>query len=172
MFNFRLSGSVVDPFHFDTDPDPDPRIRFRWLRIRIRIRRSGSDNYGSGSRSWPNLDKKSKFRNFLAFFGRTISEKFDSWTRIRIVWNESIKKLRNFETLIFCQDSARIRIRIRIRNHRKRFRGSGSRSKWNGSATLVLSIFTYGPGSGVLEICKSIGIRIRNTVSITVYCLV
>ena len=40
-----------------------------WIRIRIRIRGSVSDDYGS----WPNLDKKSKFRNFLAFFRK---EKF------------------------------------------------------------------------------------------------
>ena len=34
---------------------------------------SGSDpktKSGSGSGSWPNLNKKSKFRNFLAFFGK------------------------------------------------------------------------------------------------------
>ena len=67
-----LKSSVVDPFHFDTDPDPDPRIRFRWLRIRIRICGSGYDYYGSGSGSWPNLDKNSKFRNFLTIFWKKI----------------------------------------------------------------------------------------------------
>ena len=54
------------------------------------------------------------------------------------------KRLRTFETLNFCQDSARIRIRswirIRIRNHRKRICGSGSVSKWNGSTTLRISM--------------------------------
>ena len=49
------------------------RIRFILIWIRIRIRGSVSDDYGSGSGSWPNLDKKSKFRNFLAFFWK---EKF------------------------------------------------------------------------------------------------
>ena len=42
----------------------------RFILIRIRIRGSVSDDYGSGSGSWPNLDKKS---NFLAFFWK---EKF------------------------------------------------------------------------------------------------
>ena len=47
----------------------------RFILIWIRIRGSVSDDYGSGSGSgsWPNLDKKSKFRNFLAFFWK---EKF------------------------------------------------------------------------------------------------
>ena len=40
--------SVSDPLFFFTDPDPTQ----------------------SGSGSWPNLDKNSKFRNFLAFFGK------------------------------------------------------------------------------------------------------
>ena len=47
----------------------------RFILIWIRLRVSVSDDYGSGSGSgsWPNLDKKSKFRNFLAFFWK---EKF------------------------------------------------------------------------------------------------
>ena len=48
-------------------------LRIRFILIWIRIRGSVSDDYGSGSGSWPNLDKKSKFRNFLAFFWK---EKF------------------------------------------------------------------------------------------------
>ena len=45
----------------------------RFILIRIRIRGSVSDDYGSGSESWPYLDKNSKFRNFLTFF---LKEKF------------------------------------------------------------------------------------------------
>ena len=42
------------------------QANIRFILIWIRIRGSVSDDYGS----WPNLDKKSKFRNFLAFFGK------------------------------------------------------------------------------------------------------
>ena len=45
---------VSDPGNFFTDPDP-------------------TENENPGSGSWPNLDKNSKFRIFLAFFSK---EKF------------------------------------------------------------------------------------------------
>ena len=46
-----VKGRVSDPGNFFTDPDPDP-----------------TENENPGS--WPNLDKNSKFRIFLAFFGK------------------------------------------------------------------------------------------------------
>ena len=124
-----------------------PVLWIRFILIRIRIRGSVSDDYGSGcgsgsvSGSWPNLDKQSKFRNFLVWkekfceFPLSIKERLkysNPWTFRRKLAFSSLhllkfcSKMNNFwEIWLLDPDPDRLK-RIRIRPNETDPYGSGS----------------------------------------------